>query len=486
MSTEGTTSEAVSSSASSLNVSSTHGQQRNKPPPKRIRTGRDGQWQGRGRDVKSGRHGQKDINGHYGYDRGRGSRSLNTFPKPGDLQIAQLRVPRRDELKRYEKSIKVSRPRYLTSFTRIKGTSNTWKLGGVLPEYHEPKVGSSLTEGFQEYQEPEDDSTLDFVTEAIRQNKSTAKLLSGFKGFVSFRNNLNKILGTPYLRNEYHVQATRTEEGWIRLDVVKTADPIDERSRRFMYMGRRFEEICLSPSATVPPGESSNSSCHHPAGATEVSKFGQEGETGVAHDEREACRKAGDAERHREHCVVVRAKIGEHEILMGAEIDCVQPRKSNKRPTFDDKEEETKTRTKAEKNQLESDSQSSDVWIELKTSAYQESERQRTSFQKYKLLKFWIQSYLVGVPIIKCGFRKDDILHHIETFETMRIPRIARDRGGWNGNVCLNFAHEILRFIKHLAKDPQKVYRISYCAPWNSIRMYVVGSNKEREISAKS
>jgi len=350
------------------------------------------------------------------------SSSRDPYSRPGEILLTHLKVPRRYEQRHLEHNIKVSRPKYLASFTRIKGDSKSWKLGGMPPVYKDPKTGTSLLDEYQDYKEPEDDSTLDFVTNTLRQNSTTKSLLSTFRGFVSFRNNLNKILATPYLRNEYHIHATKTEEGWIRLDVVKTPDPLDDRSRRFMYMGRRFEEICTKH----PPDTQQNDD------------------------------EAGSSmEKHREHCVVVRAKIGDHEMLLGAEIDCIGPRRR-------EEEGEEATRDDGE-----------NVWIELKTSVYQESERQRISFQKYKLLKFWIQSYLVGVPLIKCGFRKDHILKEVETFETLKIPRMARDKGGWNGNVCLNFASEILKFIRKNVKDPSKVYRISYSAPWDSIRMYV-------------
>jgi hypothetical protein len=36
------------------------------------------------------------------------------------------------------------------------------------------------------------------------------------------------------------------------------------------------------------------------------------------------------------------------------------------------------------------------------------TERDRTSFERYKLLKFWSQSFLAGVPRVVVGFRDDE------------------------------------------------------------------------------
>ena len=41
-----------------------------------------------------------------------------------------------------------------------------------------------------------------------------------------------------------------------------------------------------------------------------------------------------------------------------------------------------------------------------------------------KLLKWWAQSFLVGVPKIICGFRDDEgIVNNLQPFRTIDIPR---------------------------------------------------------------
>ena len=45
-------------------------------------------------------------------------------------------------------------------------------------------------------------------------------------------------------------------------------------------------------------------------------------------------------------------------------------------------------------------------YVELKTSKQIASQRDSASFEKFKLLKFWLQSFLAGVPRVLVGFRR--------------------------------------------------------------------------------
>jgi hypothetical protein len=85
-------------------------------------------------------------------------------------------------------------------------------------------------------------------------------------------------------------------------------------------------------------------------------------------------------------------------------------------------------------------------WVELKTSAEINNERDQIKFER-KLLKFWIQSFLLGVPKIVVGFRTaDGILQRLEELDTQSIPDMVKSRGRnlWDGNTCINFAANFL------------------------------------------
>jgi hypothetical protein len=64
-----------------------------------------------------------------------------------------------------------------------------------------------------------------------------------------------------------------------------------------------------------------------------------------------------------------------------------------------------------------------------------------------KLMKFWIQSFLLGVPKIIVGFRtQDGILKRVEEMDTASIPGTVkrRGKGTWDGNMCINFTAAFL------------------------------------------
>jgi RAT1-interacting protein len=78
-----------------------------------------------------------------------------------------------------------------------------------------------------------------------------------------------------------------------------------------------------------------------------------------------------------------------------------------------------------------------------------------------KLLKFWAQSFLLGVPKITVGFRsKAGILRGLQTFNTHEIPgMVRRGTNCWDGNVCINFATEFLGWLKGVVVD-EGVYSV--------------------------
>lgn len=64
-----------------------------------------------------------------------------------------------------------------------------------------------------------------------------------------------------------------------------------------------------------------------------------------------------------------------------------------------------------------------------------------------KLMKYWIQSFLLGVPKIIVGFRtRDGILVDIQEIETQKIPETVNNQPNpkWNADMCVNFAGSFL------------------------------------------
>lgn len=128
---------------------------------------------------------------------------------------------------------------------------------------------------------------------------------------------------------------------------------------------------------------------------------------------------------HAQYCSIVRTGLGKVKMVLGGEVDAV----------WDVKPE---------------DKNASINWVELKTTAEIHNDRDYMKFER-KLLKFWIQSFLLGVPKIVVGYRtKDGILSRLEELETQSIPDRVKihGRGSWDGNICINFAAVFLEWLK--------------------------------------
>lgn len=148
-----------------------------------------------------------------------------------------------------------------------------------------------------------------------------------------------------------------------------------------------------------------------------------------------------------QYCSVVRTGIGSTVLCLGGEVDACTSRKilasapgSYPNPPLTDRLVAIVWDTKPEEKGAPIN------WIELKTSAEIRSDRDMDNFER-KLMKFWIQSFLLGVPKIIVGFRsRDGVLVKLEEIETANIPTTAQRRGRarWDGNTCINFASAFL------------------------------------------
>ncbi|KAJ9643068.1 decapping endonuclease targeting mRNA [Coniosporium tulheliwenetii] len=126
-----------------------------------------------------------------------------------------------------------------------------------------------------------------------------------------------------------------------------------------------------------------------------------------------------------QYCSVVRTGIGNASLVIGGEVDAVWDCKP------DDKDQPIN-------------------WVELKTAQDFGANGNLLTFER-KLLKFWIQSFLLGVPKIIVGFRSPDgILQRVEELETQKIPGNVKRSGkaSWDGNLCINFTAAFLAFLK--------------------------------------
>jgi RAT1-interacting protein len=112
--------------------------------------------------------------------------------------------------------------------------------------------------------------------------------------------------------------------------------------------------------------------------------------------------------------------------------------------------------------------------VELKTFRELNTPRAIATFEERRLLKFWAQSFLLGVPKIIVGFRSDrNMLVSMQTLETMKIPAQVRERGGsiWDGTICINFTAKFLEFLKGTIVE-EGVYGIKFVKGGRSVEVY--------------
>ncbi len=138
-----------------------------------------------------------------------------------------------------------------------------------------------------------------------------------------------------------------------------------------------------------------------------------------------------------QYCSVVRTGIGKTVLCLGGEVDASRP------PSLTRALQDKLLRMKSLVWDSKPPHQGAPIkWVELKTSVDFRNDRDMDNFEK-KLMKFWIQSFLLGVPNIIVGFRsREGRLLRLEEIETANIPSPAHGPGpaNWAGQPSINFA----------------------------------------------
>ncbi|GAB6029280.1 Dom-3 Z [Chamberlinius hualienensis] len=226
--------------------------------------------------------------------------------------------------------------------------------------------------------------------------------------FVCYRGLLTILACSPYEHREGWIICATKFRGTIYLcafntpEVAKNKRQMTNKDKLACYWGRKFEHYVTSDS---------------PNGQTREKEIVNENE---------------------EFCIACETKLKENRILYGAEIDCIDPTQ------------------KIIPNQTSH-------YIELKTNREIAFERQDRNFRRYKLLKWWAQSFLVGIPKLVVGFRDDDgIVSEVANFEVKALPRMAE--GLWNPCICFHFVNEFLNYVKKCVTkdDPKIVYKFEW------------------------
>ncbi|KAF4323367.1 hypothetical protein BBO99_00003311 [Phytophthora kernoviae] len=269
--------------------------------------------------------------------------------------------------------------------------------------------------------------TVPRTNELLRQDRATLsqpKEIAYFSKYASDdvrfdRSNLlaYKQPETPYnSKNEWTFEVEK-RDGCVYLNVRRTEQDIEsnrnpnENQRRGAFAGRRFEIYSTRPNPTVSADQQE-----------------EKGANNIVDN-----RKVNEDE---EFCTISAMTLGDKRLVVAAEIDC-----------YDD-------------NESSSDA-GGRQYVELKTFRLLQREKDQFVFERFKLLAFWIQSYLVGTPMIICGFRNDAFqVRKLQTFRVTDIPNFCRKH--WSPVVCLNFTKALLDWIYDHATEEGRPYHVTY------------------------
>ncbi|KAG7506009.1 hypothetical protein JOB18_044991 [Solea senegalensis] len=228
--------------------------------------------------------------------------------------------------------------------------------------------------------------------------------------FVTWRGHLTKLLTTPYETREGWLLAVTKFRGTLYISELETEaarreqENRTERHEEMTYWGYKFEQYtCADDPHSLPD----------PSGVVNTNEA---------------------------FCTVVQTRLADHRLLFSGEVDCR------------DKDPDAPAAPAC--------------YIELKTSAEICTPKQRSNFHRFKLLKWWAQSFLPGVPRVVAGFRDHEgVVVSLETFHVSKISHLIKNEYNcWKPTVCMNFCCDFLSFVKHVATEdnPGVVYLFSW------------------------
>ncbi|PFH58872.1 hypothetical protein XA68_13096 [Ophiocordyceps unilateralis] len=315
----------------------------------------------------------------------------------------------------------VKRPKEFACFSYDE--NHEFHLGdSSLKWYYTPLVGANLSKGFDTFQKLDDSRAehLDSLLRAIAAHEEeTGKRIDAH--VVTWRGMMTKIMAAVFEQNDGFEMNATFYQGSIFIEEnheykMATRRREAQRPRRgpgpplemMQFWGYKFETL-----ATIP------------ATWDETSREYIEGRENQVVNNKE------------QYCSVVRTGIGKAILCLGGEVDAI----------WDSKPE----------------TQGAPInWVELKTTAEIRSHGDMEAFHR-KLMKYWIQSFLLGVPNIIVGFRtRDGFLAGIDRIDTHRIPEMVNSRPNakWNADMCVNFAAAFLEWLMTVIND-EGVWRIA-------------------------
>ena len=266
--------------------------------------------------------------------------------------------------------------------------------------------------------------------------------------FITWRGMMTKIMAVPYSRSdEWEMNATFFQ-GTIFIE--------ENNKHKLSSRAHQYQHQRKGHSAQGPTPEMMSYWGHKFETLSLISKPWAE----TSRQEIES-REEQITSNLAEYCSVVRTGFGKIKMVLAGEVDAVWDKRSD-------------------------DPKISTNWVELKTTAeIRNGPAYDSDMKKYgrKLMKFWIQSFLLGVPKIIVGFRTPDgILTGLEELETESIPASVKGQGLWDGFACINFAADFLEWLKKFMTAQEGTWRIKKQKNADSIEVSKISDDITGEI----
>lgn len=323
-------------------------------------------------------------------------RSVNISPNP---ESAAVRIDveswcRLEEAK--SNKLHISEPREVAFYSRDADRTIHYGSRTALKKYKEPKLNGNLGHNIESYVPKSDGiASVDTIAEAL--DKSCIDILSE-ADVVTFRNNLNKLGGTPYnKRDDWEMDCTMVENTLFLEIRMIDSNTSNSKRDRFSYYGYRFEAVCT----------------------------GEENQPVNANSE---------------FCSIARLRIGNYRILMSAEIDCTTGEVQNTEDPI--------------KNYLELK-----TMREVRTDR-ELSNMYRYRFPKYWVQSYLAGVRRIGLGLRSDGGELLAV-KFLDTHKLHREAREHfRERGMsgcWEPFLCLNFIHFVLQNVTRACKGQQGV-----------------------------
>ncbi|KAF3700204.1 Decapping and exoribonuclease protein [Channa argus] len=374
----------------------------------------------RSHNPKSSYHKQKTAHKRKGDDSGRTHREPPSGPNPWENPLAAQGLSTRKEL--YERDFPLYKQPVEVGCFSLDSERRFFNDSRQMRYYVEPDRNPNfdLRDGYRDRFIKRDDNVkekLDHMLQWILTNRSklnasaaTASSCALDVDYVTWRGHLTKLLTTPYETREGWLLAVTKFRDTLYISEVETEAAYRERMNRterheeMMYWGYKFEQYtCADDVHSLPD----------PGGVVNTNEA---------------------------FCTVVRTRLAHHRLLFSGEVDCRDKDPSAPAPPA--------------------------CYVELKTSAEICTPKQRSNFHRFKLLKWWAQSFLPGVPRVVAGFRDHEgVVVSVETFDISKMSQlIKKEHNCWKPTVCMNFCCDFLSYVKHVATEnnPHVVYLFSW------------------------